>query len=312
MSNSETQKRTAYDNLRDQIVSVMKSTNVGSYATRQRYFDGTDRFIRYYAEEWNGQKFVNVSGKHIRTYVKYMQEKGLSPSMVRTELSSIRFFYDKAQGKNRLPDNRELGLEKRLHGTRNRAWLPGETEKAIELAKSMGRVDVAISISLGRYFGLRVSETAKLRVEHLTKALKYDELTVKGKGGQVRAIPVETETQKKLVERLLDYAKSKGKNIGDYLISSSEKRGVEKEIGSIKSWEYNHRDKFIDPNRLSKVAPGEKERIEKPSFHGYRHSYAQEQKQSLEAAGCKNADREVSERLGHHRPGITKDYLAEA
>lgn len=50
MSNSEPLKRTAYDNLRDQIVSVMNNTNVKSYATRQRYFDGTDRFIRYYAE----------------------------------------------------------------------------------------------------------------------------------------------------------------------------------------------------------------------------------------------------------------------
>lgn len=146
----------------------------------------------------------------------------------------------------------------------------------------------------------------------MTKAQKYDELTVKGKGGQIRAIPVENETQKKLIERCLGYAKSKGKFPGDYLISSSEKRGVEKKISSIKSWENNHRDKFIDPDRMSKVAPGEKERIEKPSFHGYRHSYAQEQKEALEAAGCKDADREVSERLGHHRPGITKDYLAKA
>lgn len=312
INSNSSQARTGYDNLRNQILSVKNGTNVKSYATRARYFDGTERFVRYCAEEWNLQKFVNVSGKHIRGYVAYMQESGIAPSTVLTDLASIRYFHKYAGGRNKLPGNRELGLEKREHGKFNRAWLPDEIEKAVAVAKTMGRMDAAIGIRLGQNFGLRIIEMCKLDVEHLHKAITFGELRISGKGGQVRAIPLETKGQRELVYRLLDYARSKGLAPGDYLISNKGKRGVEKEKKSLQSWMHNHRGKFIDPDRLSKVASGEKARVKLPSWHGLRHYYAQSMHKSLRDIDGKYALKEVSERLGHHRPGITKDYLAEA
>ena len=309
--NSQPKVRTGYDNLHDQILSLKNSINAKGIATRARYFEGTDRFVRYCAEEWHLQKFVNVSGKHIRAYVEYMRDKELTPNTIVTELSSIRFFYGYSGGKNRLPDNKELPIGKRNRGELNRAWFPEEVEKAYSVAIEMGRIDAAFGIRLGERFGLRIHEMCELKVEQLLKAVRYGELTVKGKGTQIRAIPIENEKQREIVYRLINYARSKGMNPGDCVIVQKDKRGIEKEIAALSSWMYNNRRKFTDPDRQSKVNPGEKERIELPSWHGFRHYYAQTRYNVLKNVDGKNALKEVSERLGHHRPGITKVYLAE-
>ena len=90
---SEKGKRDAIDNVMDQINAVKNRINIRSFKTVHTYYGHTSLFARYYVEEWHGQKFVNVSGKHIRGYVKKMQEQGLSPSTIKARLSGIRFFY---------------------------------------------------------------------------------------------------------------------------------------------------------------------------------------------------------------------------
>ena len=65
-----------------------------------------------------------------------------------------------------------------------------------------------------------------------------------------------------------------------------------------------------DERKLS-VENGKKPRIENPSMHGLRHTYAQNTEKRLKAEGRRNVDKTVSENLWHHRLEITKIYKGE-
>lgn len=309
---SEKGKRDAIDNVMDQINAVKNRINIRSFKTVHTYYGHTSLFARYYVEEWHGQKFVNVSGKHIRGYVKKMQEQGLSPSTIKARLSGIRFFYEQAGGKNRLPDNNELGLEKRQTGKVNIAWLPQEISKGIERAELGDRMDAKYAIKLGSEFGLRIEELCRVRLDHIIKAMCYGEITVQGKGGQVRAVPIKTAEQKALIEELYNFAKKNKIQPVEYLISPPGKHGVRKEMKSLENWLTAHRDKFTVANRTDFVKSGDKPRSTTLTWHGLRYYYAQNEHQRNLDAGVKRAKYKTSETLGHHRPDITNTYLSRA
>ena len=92
----------------------------------------------------------------------------------------------------------------------------------------MGRIDVKYALQISLNFGLRINEIATLRVEQIDKAIRYNELRIKGKGGQIRYIPVETDSQKRLLYALQKFAKINRKQPGDYLLCDSKNRGVQK------------------------------------------------------------------------------------
>ena len=309
---SEKGKRDAIDNVMDQINAVKNRINIRSFKTVHTYYGHTSLFAKYYVEEWHRQKFVNVSGKHIRGYVKKMQEQGLSPSTIKARLSGIRFFYEQAGGKNRLPDNNELGLEKRQTGKVNIAWLPQEISKGIECAELGGRMDAKYAIKLGSEFGLRIEELCRVRLDHIIKAMRYGEITVQGKGGQVRAVPIKTAEQKALIEELHNFAKKNKIQPVEYLISPPGKHGVRKEMKSLENWLTAHRDKFTVANRTDFVKSGDKPRSTTLTWHGLRYYYAQNEHQRNLDAGVKRAKYKTSETLGHHRPDITNTYLSRA
>ena len=313
MSNlSPKTQRTAKDNLMDQANAFVKNARIKGIKTRVRYLECFEHFAQYYADEWHGQKIANISAKHIYGYAEYMKEiKHYSPSTIRCELSGIRFVHNLSGSKNRLPDNRALGLEQRISGVIDRAWLPHEIESARVVGKEMGRFDVVDSIDLGYRFGLRIHEIAKIRVKDITDALDLGELNVKGKGGQYRSIPVETKEQIELLKRINYKAKKFGLHPSEYAIAQNKKYGVQKEIESLKNWMTNNRHKFTDKERKIKVEPGNKERYEHLTWHGLRYYYAQDRFKRLTAEGRKNVEKNVSESMGHHRTPITRHYLPE-
>ena len=232
---------------------MMKGINENGYKTRAAYVNHVEQFLKFYWRRFHGQKLANVRGDHIRAYVKEMQEKGLSPSTIKSRLSAIRFAHEKAGGKRRLPDNKELGLEKRKVGKEDRAWTAEEVKGGLTVAKNMGRMDAYNAIYIGYAFGLRIEEVCRIRKEDIEKALKYDGLTIKGKGGQVRTYPVQFELQKKALLYFYDYARKHNLMPRDYVISPRGKGGVEKQINSLENWMYANRDKFAMKNRKDEV-----------------------------------------------------------
>lgn len=302
-----------YKNLMARVDAIYRSDRKGSVDTRRTYYGAESRFCHFLAENYRLKNIKNMEARHLYSYVDYLQSSGKSASYIDTTLSGIRFYHERSGSKNRLPENKALNLEKRHPGKFNRAWTKEEIEKACNIAFDMGAKDVNIALRLGAYFGLRINETVRVRVYQVEDALNTGQFHVlKGKGGQRRDIPIDTKEQTELLKRLLSYAKKNGKNPDDYLLCDNHKDSVYNKKRRIQRWIDNHREKFIDPDRASKVEPGKKPRsTERLGFHSLRHYYEQQYEKRLRAKSTmtdKQVRKEASESLGHHRISVTKIY----
>lgn len=108
-----------------QLDKLARHNRQGSFRTKARYYEACKRFCAYLAAEYHLQKLENISGKHLVSYVLYLQDTGKSTSTVKTDLAAIRFFHDKmSRPKYTLPTNSELGveLEHRRFGQLDRTW----------------------------------------------------------------------------------------------------------------------------------------------------------------------------------------------
>lgn len=307
MQNSE---QNLYDNLIRQIDRYKHYCHEGSYKTRERYYNTCKPFCEFLVKEFRTQKFVNISGKHIHAYAEHMKTYKAAAT-IRTELSAIRKVYEWLGGKNKLPGNETLALPKRQVGVADKSWTPEEYREAMALGKSMGRYDVYYGLKISFVYGARIEEVCAMRVYQIKEAIRNDGLEIKGKGGQVRVVPIRTAEQKQTLDELMTYIKKNDLKPGDYLISDQFKGGVAKEKKRLQNWIYNHRHKFMSPDRALEVREGKKQRSEKITWHGLRHEYAQDLKADLDSGGDsdKAARLKTSEAMGHHRISITGVYL---
>ena len=122
-----------------------------------------------------------------------MQEHGKSASTIKTGLAAIRFFHDKVSNlKYTLPTNSELGveLERRRFGGVDRTWSNEEFNRMLGKALSENRYDYILALYLARYAGLRIHECFRLDTAATELALRENTVTVKGKGGKIRTVPI--------------------------------------------------------------------------------------------------------------------------
>ena len=302
---------TGEDKLLQELNRLARENNEKGQKSRAAYKSHMRNFLRFYWRRFHGQKISNIEGKHIRAYVEYMKEQRLSPYTIKSRVSGIRFFHKKAGGKKSLPDNKELGLEKRTIGAYDRSWTKEEVEAAKKVSLDMDRIDVYYALDLAYAFGLRIEEVCRVRLEQIEHVGKNGGLFVKGKGNQPRTVPVEVEIQKEALRRAYDYARKKKLLPRDYIISARGKGGVERQINSLENWMYTNRHKFTLSGRENEIRDGKKPRSKSLTWHGLRHARAQEQHAMYKAEGRKDPNRMTSEILGHHRPYITNVYLAE-
>ena len=298
-------------NLQVQVKKILRC-NENSIASKKRCDAACKRFCDFLAARYHLKNFKNVEARHLRAYVEYLQSRGLKPSYIDTELSCIRFVHNHSGSKNILPENKELKLQKREPTKYNRGLLESEIAAIITRAIGMKRYDVAMGVTIVKNFGLRKDELTYLRIHVLEDAVKSKQLHVyNGKGGQERDIPFDTKEQTEILEKILEYAKSKGKRSADYLFCDDYTHSVKRQKDSFTNWMSNHLYALLYPNRKQMIKKGKKERADKGyGWHALRHTYAQRTYALLRARGYsdKAARKEVSERLGHHRPDITKVY----
>ncbi len=142
-----------YKNLEMQFNKIFRHLKVGSFKTRERYAKAFKRFMVFLANEYHLQKLANISDKHIKTYVDYMQGKGLSASTIKTELAAIRFFHDSMPyTRYTLPSNNELQLEKWTFGGVDRTWSMQEFNNMVGITEMNGHYDyVAICVYKSMY-----------------------------------------------------------------------------------------------------------------------------------------------------------------
>ncbi len=292
--------RGIYNALVSQMDRLARHNRQGAFRTRDRYYEAMKRFCRFLAEVFRMQKLSNVSGKHLVAYVEYMQEHGKSASTVKTDLAAIRFFHDQMEGaKYRLPDNDELSveLERRRFGGVDRTWSTEEFNRMIGKAVAEGRDDIACVLYLGRYAGLRIHEVMRLDTATAERALREDAITVKGKGGKIRTVPIEDDRVRIALRRMLN------KTERGHKLFVPDDVPTDRAINGIQLFIIKHRDGIADPNREANL-----------TFHGLRHTYAAMKYHILTENGMAPlaAHFEVSRLLGHERADVTDIYLASA
>ena len=250
-----------YETLVSQLDRVARHNRQGSFHTKRRYYEAVKRFCAYLADEYHLQKLSNVSGKHLVSYVIHMQDTGKSASTIKTDLAAIRFFHDKMDSKYRLPTNHELGiiLERRRFGQDDRTWSNEEFNHMLGRALAEDRYDYILALYLARYAGLRIHECFRIDTAIAEEALRENTITIKGKGGKIRTVPINEQIGIAMKTQL---ART---NRGHKLLVPDDMPT----------------DRAV--NRLQFFIMANRDDIQKPSqhlpltFHGLRHTYAAEE-----------------------------------
>lgn len=285
-----------YQALIAQLDKLARHNRQGSFRTKERYYEAVKRFCAFLADQYHLQKLSNISGKHLTAYVLYLQEQGKSASTIKTDLAAIRFFHDKMDTKYQLPSNRELGveLERRRFGKTDRTWSNAEWNRMLGKALAADRYDYILALYLARYAGLRIHECFRIDTATAEQALQENAITVKGKGGKIRTVPINKQISVALRKQLKRTAR------GHKLLV---KDGVptDQAIHQLQRFILVHRAETQD------------EESDRPmTFHGLRHTYAAETYRKLVEGGMGELDAHfaVSHLLGHERADVTDVYLA--
>lgn len=310
-----------------QIDKIAKHANQGSKKTLYRYKQAIKGFCRFVTYEYGLQKFTNVKPKHVRAYVQHMLNAELAPSTIMNNLSALRFFYDQAGGRYRLPENKTLNLPTRHKVGVDRAWTNDEYQGLLAIAQELNRQDVIDFAILGRHMGLRIHEIARLSRTDIERAEKTGIITIKGKGGLKRNLDwslVRCIAKEVLMRRTA--AVDRGEKL-------FVPRGVKTHqvIKSVQNFIYDHRHQYQGDHRLTRAEEqymrilGITQYKAQLTFHGLRHTYAREELfkrlgiddyQDIEAVKALNKQKVrrvrlvVAKLLGHGRDDVTKVYTA--
>lgn len=269
-----------------------------SVQTLHRYRDSVSKFLSFCAERFRLQKMAKVTDKHLRAYVEWRRENGIAEKTIKEDLAAVRFFHRYTGSERRLAPNEAFGLRPTPQGGVDRAWTEGEFEKMTALAERLGRDDVAAAMGLARHAGLRIHECVRLNRADAEEALRTGVLTVLGKGGRIREIPLRPRA-KEILRAACDRASERRK----LFVSEGEKAHVV--IKRIQAFIERHRETVT-----------EKEREVNLTFHGLRHLYAREEYQErVRPVRGRRARRDaalrVAELLGHGRAEVTRIYIGK-
>lgn len=291
------QNKGIFQALISQLDKLARHNRQGSFRTKDRYYQAMKRFCAYLADEYHLQKLTNISGKHLTSYVLWMQENGKAASTIKTDLAAIRFFHDKMSNpKYRLPDNDELAVEpeRRCFGGTDRTWSITEFNHMLGRAWAADRWDYVLALYLARFAGLRIHECFRLDTATAEQALRENAITIKGKGGKIRTIPTNEQITIAMREQL------KLTKRGHKLLVPDDMQ-TDRAINQLQFFIMTHRDAIRDVDSDRPM-----------TFHGLRHTYAAEKYTQLIQNGTSALDAhfEVSRLLGHERADVTDIYLA--
>lgn len=224
-----------------------------------------------------------------------MQERGLSASTVKTDLAAIRFWHDQIpQAKYALPANSEYALERRKFGGVDRTWSDAELAKMIHACQQAKREDYEACILIARYAGLRLHEVMRLDTAMAKAALESGFLTIKGKGGKIRDVPMGKSVR-------VEFTKFLGRTRPGHKLFVSDGKQTHIAMTELQNFIGAHRGTVQEDAVRSPL-----------TFHGLRHTCAAEWYKALIADGETEyeARLQVSRWLGHERDDVTRIYLA--
>ena len=284
-----------YNNLLVQLDKLYRHNRQGSFRSRQRYYEAMQRFCRFLAEEYRLERLANLAPKHIFAYVDCLQEKGRAASTIKTDLSAIRFFHDLIPTPRYvLPGNDALMLRRRTFGDVDRTWSVPEFNRMLARALEAGREDYITLLYLGRYAALRIHECFRIDTATAANAVKENALTIKGKGGLVRTVPLNDILANRLRYHL-------ERTLRGHKLFVPDGKQTHEAIKELQAFIYLNRERVQDSDSHRPM-----------TFHGLRHTRAAEWYQGFIQKGNNpyEARRAVATLLGHGRDDVTRIYLA--
>ena len=197
----------------------------------------------------------------------------------------------------KLPTNADLAdqapLERRKLQGIDRHWTPEQFAAFVTACREADRTDYADIATLTFYVGLRIHEVCRLDTAAVEAWERSGLLTVKGKGGRVRSVPVTAAAAKQaLRDRKAAVRRGHKLFVPDDVATDAY-------IHAFQAFLREHRpDQGTNPRPLT--------------HHGMRHSYAARQyREALDGGATEyRAKLEVSKLLGHGRADVTDVYLA--
>ncbi len=284
-----------YKNLIIQLDRLAAHNRQGSYQTRRRYYEAMKRFCKFLANQYRVERLANIAPKHIFAYVETMQAQGKSAATIKTDLAAIRFFHDQMpKPRYRLPDNAAIGLERRSFGKVDRTWGDDEFQRMLEKAQTMERYDYVLAFNLARYAGLRIHECFRIDTATAEKALRENAITIKGKGGKIRTVPINKPIALALHKQLETTQRG-------HKLLAPDGIPTDHAIHQLQEFIIRYRPEVQDVKNRYPL-----------TFHGLRHTFAAEKYQQLMESGTDalEARYAVSRLLGHNRADVVNVYLA--
>lgn len=287
-----------YENLKVQVDKIYSHIRQLSINTRPAYKDAFLRLCKHAAAEYKVQNIRNLSDKHVSSYIYSKIEDVRAATYLMSEMSGIRFTYDQvSNARYKLKaTNEELGIPERDPPNKDRTWRHEDISAIKQMALADKRYDVYFCIILSESMGLRLHECFRMTHSNAKQALDKGYLTIKGKGGLIRQIPLDDKGRTALRE-FLGF-----KGFGNSRILAGEKK-THLHMGDVEKYIAKTR---TDPSK---------------THHGLRHTYAVSLYKARlgeyigyglsKQEAQKKAFWDVNRALGHgkNRQDVTRRYL---
>ena len=274
--------------LEDYITILRVEKNLSSNSI-EAYKRDLTRYIDFLQEEKDINNLEEISPKHIRGFIRVLNDAHLAPASITRAFSSIRSYHSFLSGENLVQKNPSQLLDAPKPSRKLPVVLEVEEVNrilgVIDTAKPLGRRDLAI-LEVLYSAGVRVSELCDLRMIDLV--LDSDMIRVTGKGKKERFAPIGPRAQE-CINNYLKFDRptlsKKDKNLGKFFLSRNGRPLTRMTVNIILK-------KWVQVSGLKK----------KVSPHTFRHSFATH---LLEGG----ADlRVVQEMLGHVDISTTQIY----
>jgi len=181
--------------------------NLENENTRKAYRGDIAAFMRFVGIE-QPQEFRSVTRAHVIAWRKNLERQALAPASIRRKLSALSDIFDHLCDSNAITHNPVKGVARPKEGANEGKTPALSDDQACRLLQAppadtlKGKRDRAI-LAVLLYHALRRAELCALRVKDYGARRGIQTLTVYGKGGKIRYIPVHVQAVQ-LIEEYLD------------------------------------------------------------------------------------------------------------
>ncbi|MBU7006194.1 tyrosine-type recombinase/integrase [Phosphitispora fastidiosa] len=257
-----------------------------SHKTMKTYMNLCCTFSKWAKAEHGVKKLINLKPEITEKYFEKLKAEGKSPWTLQTVRSALRKLETGVKVRFQrtieiVPKNLTLPIRERK-ARKNRGAYSREDADRIIGAVRKENYPRGLMLEVQDTVGLRIQEVTKIRVHDID--FKKGVLTVKGKGGRVRQLPVPQNILKKFREVI-----ERENLTANRKIFTEKIREVERQVKRI-------------CQRLG---------IPEKGTHGFRHHYAISEYLRLRMSGLtdRQARLAVSRLLGHNRLDVTYSYI---